>query len=143
MPGTLLGRDALWFDSYKRPPPVSDHSVFAFWVVAYRRFNCSLFVFLVASFVPSLCLGAHDATRATMPDKSLPPPPPPAFASPLARLLFTTFPKMESLLAGYHCNCVSFFHRILTKMAKLKLKQTLQSLMNKCSKLSGRWKIKK
>ena len=28
-------------------------------------------------------------------------------------------------------------------MAKLKLKQTLQSLMNKCSKLSGRWKIKK
>ena len=28
-------------------------------------------------------------------------------------------------------------------MAKLKLKQTLQSLMNKCSKRSGRWKIKK
>ena len=31
---------------------------------------------------------------------------PPAFASPLALLLFTTFPKMESLLAACHCNCV-------------------------------------
>ena len=41
MPGPLLGRDSLWFDSCKRPPPVSDHSVFAFWVVAYDRFDCS------------------------------------------------------------------------------------------------------
>ena len=24
----------LWFDSCKRPPPVSNHSVFTFWVVA-------------------------------------------------------------------------------------------------------------
>ena len=38
MPEPLLERDALWFDPYKRPPPVSDHSVFAFWVVAYGRF---------------------------------------------------------------------------------------------------------
>ena len=41
VPGPLLGRDSLWFDSCKRPPPVSDHSVFAFWVVAYDRFDCS------------------------------------------------------------------------------------------------------
>ena len=25
--------DPLWFDSCKRPPPVSNHSVFTFWVV--------------------------------------------------------------------------------------------------------------
>ena len=49
---------------------VNDHSVFAFWVVAYGRFNCSLFVSLVASFAPLLRSGANDATRATMPDKS-------------------------------------------------------------------------
>ena len=30
VPGPLLGKGALWFDSCKRPPPVSDHSVFAF-----------------------------------------------------------------------------------------------------------------
>ena len=36
MPGPLLGRD-LWFDSCKRPPAVSDHQVFTFWVVAYGR----------------------------------------------------------------------------------------------------------
>ena len=41
MPGPLLGRGALWFDSCKPPPPVSDHSVFAFWVVAYGRFDCT------------------------------------------------------------------------------------------------------
>ena len=35
MPGPFLGIDPLWFDSCKRPPPVSNHSVFAFWVVAY------------------------------------------------------------------------------------------------------------
>ena len=40
MPRTLLGKYHLWFDSCKRPPPVSDHSVFAFWVVAYGRFDC-------------------------------------------------------------------------------------------------------
>ena len=37
---SLLGRDPLWFDSCKRPPPVSDHSVLEFWVVAYGRFDC-------------------------------------------------------------------------------------------------------
>ena len=35
-----LGKGALWFDSFKRPPLVSDHSVFAFLVVAYGRFDC-------------------------------------------------------------------------------------------------------
>ena len=40
MPGPLLGRGCLRFDSCKRPPPISDHSVFAFWVVAYGRFDC-------------------------------------------------------------------------------------------------------
>ena len=30
----------LWFDSCKRPNPISDHSVFAFWLVAYGRFEC-------------------------------------------------------------------------------------------------------
>ena len=30
VPGPLLGRGPLWFDSRKRPPPVSDYSVFAF-----------------------------------------------------------------------------------------------------------------
>ena len=39
--GPLLGKGSLCFDSCKRPPPVSDHSVFAFWVVAYGRFDCS------------------------------------------------------------------------------------------------------
>ena len=32
----------LWFDSRKRPPPVIDHYVFAFWVGAYGRLDCSL-----------------------------------------------------------------------------------------------------
>ena len=31
---------ALWFDSCKRPPPVRDHQIFAFWVLAYGRFDC-------------------------------------------------------------------------------------------------------
>ena len=35
VPGPLLRRGPLWFDSCKRPPPISDHSVFAFWVVAH------------------------------------------------------------------------------------------------------------
>ena len=37
---SLLGRNPLWFDSCKGPPPVSDHSVLAFWVVAYQKFDC-------------------------------------------------------------------------------------------------------
>ena len=41
MPRSLLGRGPLGFDSWKRPPPVSDHSVFAFWVVAYGGFDCT------------------------------------------------------------------------------------------------------
>ena len=41
VPGPLLGRDPLRFDSCKRPSPVSDHSFFAFWVVAYGRFDCT------------------------------------------------------------------------------------------------------
>ena len=44
MPGPFLRIDPLWFDSCKRPPPVSNHSVFAFWVVAYGMFkscNCN------------------------------------------------------------------------------------------------------
>ena len=37
---------SLWFDSCKRPPPVSDHTIFTFWVVAYGRFECIMnFVF--------------------------------------------------------------------------------------------------
>ena len=40
VPGPLLGREPLQFDSCKRPPPISDHSVFAFWVVAYGSFDC-------------------------------------------------------------------------------------------------------
>ena len=40
VPGPLLGRDPLWFDSCKRSPPVSDRSIFAFWLVAYGRFDC-------------------------------------------------------------------------------------------------------
>ena len=32
----------LWFDSRKRPPTIIDHYVFAFWVVAYGRLDCSL-----------------------------------------------------------------------------------------------------
>ena len=45
MLGPLLGSGPLWFDSYKRPNAVSDHSVFAFWVVAYGRFDSSLLKF--------------------------------------------------------------------------------------------------
>ena len=40
VPGPLLGREPLQFNSCKQPPPVSDHSVFAFWGVAYRWFDC-------------------------------------------------------------------------------------------------------
>ena len=43
-----LGKGPLWFDSCKQPPPVSDHSAFAFWVIAclleirlYRVITCS------------------------------------------------------------------------------------------------------
>ena len=38
--GHLLERESLWFDSCELPPPVSYHSVFAFWVVAHGRFDC-------------------------------------------------------------------------------------------------------
>ena len=37
LPGPLLARDPLRILYCKRPPTVSDHSVFAFWVVAYGR----------------------------------------------------------------------------------------------------------
>ena len=37
VPGPLLVRGLVRFDSCKRPPPASDHSVFAFSVVAYGR----------------------------------------------------------------------------------------------------------
>ena len=40
MPGPLLGRGPLLFDSCKRLPPVTDHSVLAIWLVAYWRFDC-------------------------------------------------------------------------------------------------------
>ena len=40
MPGPLRGRGFLWYDSCKRPSPVNDHSVFAFWVVAEGSFDC-------------------------------------------------------------------------------------------------------
>ena len=44
MSGPLLGRDPLWFDSCMGPPHVSDHSVFAFWVVTNGRFDCNIFL---------------------------------------------------------------------------------------------------
>ena len=37
VPGPLLGRDPF---GLIQTPRVSDHSVFAFWVVAYGRFDC-------------------------------------------------------------------------------------------------------
>ena len=37
---TSSGKRPLWFDSCKRPPPVSDHEVFAFWAVTYGMFDC-------------------------------------------------------------------------------------------------------
>ena len=45
VPRPFLGRNPpgpwpLWFDSCKRPNPISDHSVFAFWLVAYGKFEC-------------------------------------------------------------------------------------------------------
>ena len=40
VPGPLLRRDDLWFDFCKRAPSVSDHLVFAFWVVAYGGVEC-------------------------------------------------------------------------------------------------------
>ena len=39
VPGPSLGRKPLWFDSCKRSPSINDHSVFAFWLVAYGRFE--------------------------------------------------------------------------------------------------------
>ena len=38
--GSFRGRNPLWFDSSKRPPVISEHSVFAFWFIAYGRFEC-------------------------------------------------------------------------------------------------------
>ena len=40
MTGPLHERATLWFNSCKRPPPISNHLVYAFWVVAYGRFDC-------------------------------------------------------------------------------------------------------
>ena len=40
VPGPFLGKKPLWFYSSEGPPPISDHSVFAFWLVAYGRFEC-------------------------------------------------------------------------------------------------------
>ena len=40
VPGPFLGRNPLWFDSYKRSPSINDHSVFAFSLVANGRFEC-------------------------------------------------------------------------------------------------------
>ena len=39
--GPPLRRDSMWFDSFKLPPPVSDHCTFAVLVVAYGRFDCN------------------------------------------------------------------------------------------------------
>ena len=40
VPGPLLGKGPLSFDSYKCPPSLSNLSVFAFWVVAYWGVDC-------------------------------------------------------------------------------------------------------
>ena len=40
------------FNSCQRQPPLSDHSVFAFWVVAYERFDYSNFSIVENSFHP-------------------------------------------------------------------------------------------
>ena len=52
--GPLLGRDPPPppFNSCQRQPPLSDHSVFAFWVVAYERFDYSNFSIVENSFHP-------------------------------------------------------------------------------------------
>ena len=61
---SLLGRDRLWFDSCKRPPPVSDHSVLAFWVAAYGRFDCiQCFGSLLRGGVSS-CACKHSSTSS-------------------------------------------------------------------------------
>ena len=53
MPGPLLGRDPPpRFNSCQRQPPLSDHSVFAFWLVAYERFDCNNFSIVENSFHP-------------------------------------------------------------------------------------------
>ena len=55
VPGPLLGRDLPPhppFNSCQRQPPLSDHSVFAFLVVAYERFDYSNFSIVEKSFHP-------------------------------------------------------------------------------------------
>ena len=52
VPGPLLRRGPLWFYSCKRPPPVSDNSIFAFWVVAYGRFDCINLVYRASHVLP-------------------------------------------------------------------------------------------
>ena len=47
---TSYRKRPLMVDSCKRPPPVRDHSVFAFWVLAYGRFDCIPMVKTIGSF---------------------------------------------------------------------------------------------
>ena len=35
---------SLWFNCRKQPPPVGDHLILTFWVVAYGRFDCITYV---------------------------------------------------------------------------------------------------
>ena len=61
MPRPLLGRGPVRFDSCKRPPPVSDHSVFAFSVIAYRRL-----VYLAAVLWMSRSVAWHPRTSCNL-----------------------------------------------------------------------------
>ena len=61
---SLLGRDPLWFDSCKRPPPVSDHSVLACWVVAYGRFDCIQCFGSLLRGGASSCASKHSSTSS-------------------------------------------------------------------------------
>ena len=44
-------RPLVRFDPHERPPPVSDHQAFAFWVVAYGRLDCISFFFTLHNYL--------------------------------------------------------------------------------------------
>ena len=54
MPGLLLRGDPPRFGSCKRPPPVSDRSLFAFWVVAYGRFDCIIIIIIIIIIISQM-----------------------------------------------------------------------------------------
>ena len=87
----------MWFDSCKRPPPVSDPSVFAFWVVAHGRFDCVCFTRLQCwSLIDCCCNVGQFPFKASRESN---------FFKPRDRLFHRTAPLQPKL----HLTCNSLY----------------------------------